>query len=262
MFTTGFKFFFGLSLALTVGAITYGYSTGGEHVGPLSLGWKGGVGDHVGYLILLGLGAASAGIAGLVVAMRDADPAAQAHYLGVAALAPPLPTTASVWPVVAAFGTATAAMGLVVHSAVFVLGVVVVSLAALEWMMDAWGDRATGDPEANRALRDRIMAPIEIPLAGVTVIGVFVLAVSRILLNASVNGALVWASLIAVVVVAIGALLAVRPQTSRNLIAGLVLVSGVAVLAGGILAAVDGEREFHHHEPAHEDESVHSETSE
>ena len=48
MFTTGFKFFFGLTIALTVGAVAYGYSTGGEHVGPVTLGWKGGVGDHVG----------------------------------------------------------------------------------------------------------------------------------------------------------------------------------------------------------------------
>ena len=54
MFTTGFKFFFGLTIALTIGAVAYGYSTGGEHVGPVTLGWKGGVGDHVGYLVLIG----------------------------------------------------------------------------------------------------------------------------------------------------------------------------------------------------------------
>ena len=54
MFTTGFKFFFGLAIALTIGAVAYGYSTGGEHVGPITLGWKGGVGDHVGYRVLIG----------------------------------------------------------------------------------------------------------------------------------------------------------------------------------------------------------------
>jgi hypothetical protein len=261
MFTTGFKFFFGLAMALAAAAIAYGYSTGGEHVGPLTLGWKGGVGEHVGYLVLIGLGLASAGLGGLLVAMRDADPAAQAHYLGVETLAPAASTTGSMWPVAGAFGAATMTIGLVVHSAVFVLGLVIVSLVALEWTMDAWADRATGDPDANRSLRDRIMAPIEIPLAGVAIVGVFVLAVSRILLNASVNGALVWATLIAVVIFGLGTLMANRPHISRNLLAGLALTAGVAVLAGGIVAAVDGTREFHHHEVDHET-PTHSETGE
>ena len=43
MFTTGFKFFFGIGLALATGAVFYGYTTGGNHLGPLSMGWKGSV---------------------------------------------------------------------------------------------------------------------------------------------------------------------------------------------------------------------------
>jgi len=57
--------------------------SGGGNVGPVSLGWKGGVGDHVGYVLLVGL-ATIAGATGLVlVAIRDADPAAQAELLGL-----------------------------------------------------------------------------------------------------------------------------------------------------------------------------------
>ena len=53
MFTPGFKLFFGIAVALATAAVIHGYTTGGTHVGPISLGWKGGVGDHLGYGILL-----------------------------------------------------------------------------------------------------------------------------------------------------------------------------------------------------------------
>ena len=231
MFTTGFKFFFGLTIALAIGAVAYGYSTGGEHVGPVTLGWKGGVGDHVGYLVLIGGAFASACFAGIIVAFRDADPAAQSHYMGVEAIAPTTPVTGSFWPVVGAFGGAAMVLGLVLGPAVFVLGLVICSLVAIEWTMDAWADRATGDAEANKALRDRIMAPFEIPVAGALGVAVMALAASRIFLNATKLGAVVWAGLIAVTIFGLGILYAARPKMNKNVIAGLVLAVGVAVIA-------------------------------
>ncbi len=66
MLTTGFKYYFGLSMALAFTAIVYGYVSGGGNVGPVSLGWKGGVGDHIGYTLLVGL-ATVTGLAGLVL---------------------------------------------------------------------------------------------------------------------------------------------------------------------------------------------------
>ena len=91
MFTTA-SFFFDHH-RLTIG-VAYGYSTGSEHVGPVTLGWKGGVGDHVGYLVLIGGAFASACAAGIIVAFRDADPTAQSHYMGVEAT-PTTPVTGS-----------------------------------------------------------------------------------------------------------------------------------------------------------------------
>ena len=254
MFTTGFKFFFGLTIALTIGAVAYGYSTGGEHVGPVTLGWKGGVGDHVGYLVLIGGPFASACFAGIIVAFRDADPAAQSHYMGVEAIAPTTRVSGSFWPVVGAFGGAAMVLGLVLGPAVFVLGLVICSLVAIEWTMDAWADRATGDAEANKALRDRIMAPFEIPVAGALRVAVMALAASRIFLNATKLGAVVWAGLIAVTIFGLGILYAARPKMNKNVIAGLVLAVGVAVIAGGIVTAVDGQRDFEHHSEHHGDD--------
>jgi len=252
MFTPGFKFFFGVAMGLVTAAVVYGYSTGGSHVGPLVWGWKGGIGDHVGYIVLMGLGVVAGLTAIALVMYRDADPAAQAHYLGVDTIAPPTPVAASHWPVVGAFGAGTMAVGLVVHTAVFVVGLALAAVAAIEWTIDTWADRATGDPVANKALRNRVMAPIEIPAAGAIAVGVVVLASSRILLNASQDGAVFFAGLIAVVILGLGTLYATKPALNKNVIAGLMLVAAVAVLAGGIVAAVDGEREFERH-GVHED---------
>ncbi len=87
MFTTGFKFYFGIGIALVTAAVVHGYTTGGNHMGPLSMGWKGSVGDHLGYGLLLGLGFVFIAVGLIVVSFRDADPAAQAHYMGVDELA-------------------------------------------------------------------------------------------------------------------------------------------------------------------------------
>lgn len=263
MITTGFKFYFGLAAAFFVGAIAWGYSTGGEHVGPLTLGWKGGVGDHVGYLVLIGLGFATACFAGIIIAFRDADPAAQAHYMGVEAIVSTTPTTGSFWPVVAAFGAAIMLVGLVLTPVMFVAGVVIAVLAGIEWMMDAWADRATGDPVANKALRDQVMAPFEIPIGGIIGAALLALAVSRVFLAVSKNGAVIAAGVIAVIIFGLGILYAARPKMSKNVVAGLVLATGVAILAGGVIAAVQGERDFEHHGEEHgedhSEEGAHSE---
>lgn len=255
MFTTGFKFFFGIGVALVTAAVLYGYTTGGNHVGPISLGWKGGVGEHVGYGLLVGLGLTAMGLALTLIFFRDADPADQANYMGVEAIEPTQPVTGSHWPVVGAFGAGTVALGLVLSTAVFILGLVICAVVAIEWMMDAWADRATGDPVANRALRNRIMAPLEIPAAGVAGAGVVVLAVSRILLNATALGAVIAAGVVATVIALTGALAASSFRPSRNLVSGLAVVFGIGLLSWGVVAAVFGERNFEHHEVHGEEHS-------
>ncbi|MDE0066190.1 MAG: hypothetical protein OXN44_04865 [Acidimicrobiaceae bacterium] len=253
MFTTGFKFFFGIGMALATGAVFYGYTTGGNHMGPLSMGWKGGIGEHLGYSLLLGLGVAAMTVALFLVFFRDADPAAQAHYMGVEQIPTNDLVTASFWPVVGAFGVGAMAIGLVLHTAVFVTGLIICGVVAIEWLMDAWADRATGDPEANRALRNRVMAPIEIPALGAAIAALGVLATSRILLATSKLGSVVVAGVVSVLILGIAVLFARKTQINKNILAGSVLLLAVAVLVGGVVATVTGERDFHPHE-VHEDE--------
>ena len=248
MLTTGFKFFFGLFAAFAGAALVYGYASGGNHVGPLSLGWKGGVGDHIGYGVLVTLAAVALAVSLLLVSFRDADADAQAHLQGADEVPSGPSATAGWWPTACAFGAGAALVGLVLHPAVFALGLAVIALALVEWTMDAWADRATGDRAANRALRSRIMTPIEIPVIGALAIGVTVLAASRILLTVSALGAVVAAGVISTLIVIGAAVYANRPGLGRRLVAGLGVVAALGLLVGGILAAVRGEREFHVHE--------------
>ncbi len=251
MFTTGFKNYFGVGLGLMAAAVVHGYTTGGTKTGPISMGWEGGVGDHIGYAVLLSLAMVMMIIGLVLVVFRDADPAAQSHYLGVESVATAPRVTGNHWPVVGAFGLGAMAIGLVINTAVFITGLVLCAAVAFEWMTTAWADRATGDPAANRELRNRIMAPVEVPALGAAAVALVVLAMSRILLAVPKNGAVAVAGIAAVVILAIAALYAAKPNLGKNLVAGLALAVGVAILAGGIVAAAIGERSFSEHHDDH-----------
>jgi len=257
MLTTGFKTFAGWATALAVAAVVFGYTTGGSSVGPLSVGWLGGVGNHIGYSVLLGAAAVCAAMAGMLVAFRDADADAAAHYLHVAdAPVGQRPTQPSFWPLIAAFGAGTALVGLVASEVLFVVGIVVLAAAAVEWTMTAWADAATGDPEVNKALRDRVMGPIETPVLGFGIVAVLVLAVSRIFISVSAEAAVFVAIGVAALIFGTAVLFALRPNIPRDVIVAVCLVGGIAVLAGGVIAGAVGERDFEHHETeAEHDES-------
>ena len=255
MFTTGFKFFFGLFAAFSAAALLYGYTSGGGHVGPLSLGWKGGVGDQIGYGVLVALAVVSLTVSLVLVSFRDADAAAQARLQDLSEVLTDQPVAAGFWPVVASFGAGAAAVGLVLHPMVFVLGLGVITLALVEWTMDAWADRATGDAAANRELRNRIMAPIEIPVVGALAVGVIVLATSRILLTVSQLAAVTVAAVVAAIILVGAVVYANRPGLGRRLVRGLGVVAALLLLVGGVLSAVVGERDFGHHEVETHEES-------
>jgi hypothetical protein len=236
-----------MAVGALVAAITFGYTTGGNNTGPLSLGWKGAVGNQTGYLILIGVALGFGFLGLLLVAFRDADPRAAAELLGVEQPPSQLPTQPSYWPLIAMFAVAALVLGLVLSSAIFVVGLVLLAVVAVEWAMQAWADRATGDPVANRELRDRVMHPIEVPVAAALGIAAVPLGASRVLLSSSRIGAVWVAAVIATVVLAIAALVALRPRISKNVVAAIVLVGGLAFIAAGITAASIGERNFEHH---------------
>lgn len=270
MLTTGFKLFFGFAVVALIGAALYGVASGdlsgkdylgfvdpGSFVGVASLGWKGGVGDHTGYVVLVFATLATAFLGFSLVGFRDADPEAVARLTPTGDIPPAEgPTTNNIWPAFGAVAAVVLAIGLVTHAAVFITGLILLAVCGLEWMMSAWADRATGDPEANRALRNRIMAPFEIPLLGAAAIAVIVLSASRILLAVSELNA-VWIAIgIPVIIVAAAVALAAMESPSRGAVVGVLAVGVLAIVVLGIVSAAIGQRSFEHEEEHGNEEAL------
>lgn len=254
MITTSSKFFYALSGLLIVTGIAYGYSTGGGEVGPLSLGYKGAVGDVLGYTIVMGAAFLAAFIGFAVTAFRDADPDAGAELLGTETAPRPSAPGASYWPVIGSFGAGLTVVGVAVNNVFFVAGLIVLGAVALEWTIQAWAERATGDPAVNREIRNRIMLPVEIPVAGALAVGVVIVGFSRLFLAVSAFAA-VWAALAcAAIVFGLGTVLSSRPHLRTDVVAGVLAVGAVATIGIGITAALVGERDFEHHGEEHTEE--------
>ena len=246
MNTTGSKFFFGLSGAAFLAAIVYSVSTGGHLWGALSFGYKEAVGDHLGYSILIGLAIAGLFLGWVSVAFRDADADVVASLMGsemVPEVSPP--RTVSYWPVLSAFAIGLCILGVATTPILLAIGAILLVVCALEWTISAWADRASGDPEVNQLVRNRLMRPLEIPLLGVAAIGFIVLSFSRILLALSKTNAVVIGLVFAALVMVAAFLLAYRTKLNRNVVVGVVALGAVAILATGVVGAVMGEREFH-----------------
>ena len=246
MLTTGFRLWFGLCMAAVMAAVFAGYTSGATETGPISVGWKGGIGNHVSYVIILSAAAGLALVGLMAVAFRDADAEAQAEVLGMDE-APETQAVVgnSLWPIFGALGIGAVAVGLVVHPAIFVIGLCILVAVGVEWTMTNWSEKVSGDTEANAVARENLMRPIEIPVLGTIGIGVLVLAVSRVFLTSSVNGAVVVATIAGLVVFGGAMTVSRRPEMPRRAVRSILFVGCVVVLLAGILSAVNGEREFH-----------------
>lgn len=287
MFSPGFRLFmgfagFGLLTAFFYAVVTgdgggadyLGFIDAEVWVGAASLGWSGGVGDHVGYVILVMFAIASAGLAIMLTAFRDADSDAVSE-LNNGTLPPAQgPVSYNYWPIIGAVGLGTLVIGLVTHTAIFVVGLILILTTAFELMMSAWADRATGDPIANAELRNRIMKPVEVPVLGVIGIAVTVICASRIFLAVSKSWA-IWLAVIISAVVFIAALaFALAEKVNRNVVAGVLATGAIVLLASGVASAVVGERDMSHHhgehseshgeghDEKHSDEGTHSDMKE
>ena len=257
MIPTSLKLYFGIAAAALGAAAIGGYTSGGDGVGPISAGYKGGVGDQVSYTILLAVAFVAVIVGGLLTYFRDADPEAAARALGRSDIpVGQFPAAPSVWPVLTGAGVGALAVGFAVSPLLVGVGITVLAMVAFEWTMTAWADRATGDADANEALRDQIMGPFEVPLLALLGGGVFVLAMSRIMLATSKTGAVVIGSIVAVAVLATAVVITQRPNLSKNVMTGIVGIVAVGVLAGGIWGAIEGTREIEHHDENHTEEGA------
>jgi hypothetical protein len=264
MITRGSKFFYAAAVVGFLAALLYGFLTGAaEHsgvlgvfeegdivnsiVGPLSLGWKGWVGEHVGYSVLMGFAAVMAGLGGFCTAFRDGSPDVLVQMEGkdpATATNPaiPSPIGLSYWPIVGGFAVGVAVVGLAVDTLLFWVGVLLAAVVLVCWTVRAWAERATGDQTVNRQLRHELFDPLEVPVLAVLTLGVIVLCVSRLLLALPQTAAVYVIIVAAVVVFGLAFVLASRPELKRSLVIAVLLVGGVVIIGAGIAGGVAGEQ--------------------
>jgi hypothetical protein len=140
------------------------------------------------------------------------------------------------------------------------LGFAVLAVTVFEWAVLAWSDRATGDPEVNSIIRSRFLSPLEVPMLALLAAAVIVLGLSRVLLAVSEVGSVVVAVVAAALIFA-AAIFIAKTRAPRPVISAIVAFGAVAVLAGGVVGAAVGERDFHHGED-HSEEGDHAEEGE
>lgn len=269
MITTGSKFYFGLAGAGILAAILYGIITNGaDHggvihllsgdgsisalVGPLTLGYKGGVGDHVGYSVLMGFGLSAGAMGAACSFFRDGAREAVAQFdqqeVAATGMASVAATGPSYWPLVTGVGVTLLTLGLATGPVLFVLGIIILVISAVMWTVEAWAAQATGDVAVNREIRNRFIRPLEIPVGSLLIAGLVVFSMSRLLLALSKNGAWIAALLFAALFFGTAILLSAKPQLKRSVVAAVVVVGFALVIGVGIYGAVKGER-FHNDAP-------------
>jgi len=222
MFSTGSKYFFGLSV---LGAISFA-------VYMLLIGES-----AIGATALFGLVAAAGLLTALVLFTRDGDAGEEGIAASTAA------PTQSMWPLIGVIGATLLLVGTITSAVITLLGVVVLLAAIIEWTVLSWSERASSDAAFNASLRKRLLNPIEFPVLAAVGLGVVIFSFSRITL--AVDKSVGASAFIAVgaLVLAAGVLFSLRPNVKRGIVIGVCVVGAVAIVAAGIAGLGVGVRE-------------------
>jgi len=282
MLTPGFKLYFGIALFGLLGAFVFGVNTELQSdaltvrdnldeagiisvlTGPFTIGWKGAVGNHMGYTIWLSMAVVAGFLAFLLIAFRDADPEAVAQVAHTDSV--PLtkaPAGASYMPVLGAFALGVIGIGWIVNRGVFFAGLALMAAVVGTWTIRAWSERATGDDAVNRQIYHRVIDPLRIPIVGAFLIAFLVLGLSRVLLavpNKTSSSIIFGVAAVVFFLVVVG--IALVPRLSRSVIVVLLVVGGLAVLGGGIYGIAAGPREVEPHGAEHTEGGTEGHTDE
>jgi hypothetical protein len=232
MITTGSMLLIGSAVVATLAAIMYGVTLDGV-------------------LGTIGLSSAAIALAfleGVNIAIRDSnvldtDPAS----VEASAAARVRPNN-SLWPFLFGGGAIVLTVGLVTTQVVVTIGLVLLLAAGTEWVVQAWSERTSSDPAHNDEVRIRTLGPLEFPLFGAIAVGILVYAFSRMMLYFTQANTVIFFAVVAGILLIIGFVVAFRPSVRSGAIGGILAVAAVAIIAGGVVTAVDGQREIHEHE--------------
>ena len=233
MFTTGTKLLIGSAALAWIGAAAYGIAQEG------SLGTIGLVSAAVALSLLAGVNAF----------VRDSNVSATDTEAFETSAAAQATARRSLWPLLTGIGLTMLALGMATLPAIFILGLVALAAGLTEWLVQGWSERASADRAYNDDARETVADPLELPVAGAILFAVIVYAFSRIMLGMNTKEATVVVfSVVAAVILAIGVLIALKKQLSMPVVTGVFSIGLVAVIAGGAIAGLNGERDIHVHE--------------
>jgi len=136
------RIFLAAAGALWLAAIVYGYVTGGDRLGPITLGWWGGIGEATGFVVLLAAALGAAALAATFLVGRASLDAPDPSD-GVASAPSFAPSLA---PLLAAAGLAAVAVGLALGWPFVALGLAAIAGSASRWSEPARSEPARSDP--------------------------------------------------------------------------------------------------------------------
>lgn len=142
------------------------------------------------------------------------------------------------WPVVAAAAAGLMVLGLIEGSHFAAAGALVGVAAGAGWLSRA-SSESTG-----RAIS---LLPIGLPVLGLAFIASVMFFLSRILLTVSKEASTGIALAVAVVIMAVAGLAALRPNLSGRAMAAALALGAVLMVGGGVAAAARGERKIGEH---------------
>ncbi len=222
MFSTGSKYFFGISVLGAVSFAVYMLLIGESAIGATAL---------------FGLVAATGLLTALVLFTRDGDAGEEGVAASTAA------PTQSMWPLIGAIGAAVLLVGTITSAVVTLLGIVVLLAALVEWTVLSWSERASSDSSYNASLRKRLLNPIEFPVLAAVGLGVVIFSFSRVTLAVDKSVGATAFIVVGALVLAAGVLFSLRPNLKRGIVIGVCVIGAVALVASGIAGLGVGVRE-------------------
>lgn len=224
MFSSGSKYFLGISGLSLVAAVVYAFT-----VNPSDLG----------VIAILGLMVAAGLILGIGLKNNEGDAATVEEAAAAAAEAP----RDSAWPAVTALGVTLTAVGLATVPVVFLLGLVALVAGGAEWLITNWADRASADRRYNNDnVRVKTIGPLEYPVAAAVALGAIAYLFSRIMLNVSKETAPYVFIAVGVIVLVIGFLAGTKPSFKGRPLVASISVVVLALVVAGVTTGIKGER--------------------
>ncbi len=232
MITTGSKLLVGSAVAAWVFAAVYGVAQEGA----------------LGTIGLVSVAVALSLLAGLNVFVRDSNVSAMEPASFETAPAAQATARSSLWPLLVGIGATSLTLGLATVPAFFVIGIIAIAAGALEWIIQGWSERASADRAFNSEVRDVMADPVELPVAGAIGFAVIAYAFSRVMLGMpSKSATVVVFSVVGAIILAVGVMVALRRGISKSTLTGAFSLGAVALIAGGTIAGLNGEREIEEH---------------